>query len=70
MVGKIEIYYSPEVADFIDNLAHVLYTQEYFGFIEDANNYVDKLVFKIETNIHKLKHHQQIIAINRLVNTM
>ncbi len=39
----IDVIISSEVADYLDELAYKLYLKGYFGFIETAIEYVDKL---------------------------
>lgn len=41
-----------EVADYLDELAYKLYLKGYFGFIESAIEYVDKLTDDVHKNIH------------------
>ena len=43
----------PEVVDYLDGLIHKLYQKGYFGFIESAKEYVDKLTDDIYLNIDK-----------------
>lgn len=43
MVGKIKVVFTPQVIDFLDNLVQILYKDEYFGFIESAEDYVSKI---------------------------
>ena len=49
MVGEIKVFISPAVVDYLDTLVYQLYKKEYFGFIEDAETYVDKIYDFIET---------------------
>lgn len=47
----------PEVAEYLDELTNVLYNKGYFGFIESAKDYTDRLTDYIVDNIsHKTKH--------------
>ena len=46
----------PEVYGYLEELVNVLYENGYFGFEDDAIEYVKDLVFDIEKNLHtKLK---------------
>jgi len=50
------VVYAPEVIDYIDDLAYILYQKGYFGFLDSAKEYTDRLTFDIENSIHtKLK---------------
>lgn len=51
MVGKIEIIYSEEFIVFLDELTKTLYDLGYFGFVEDAEFYVEKIYDFISANI-------------------
>lgn len=53
MVGQIKIIYSSNFRDYIDELAQVLYKIGYFGFLEDAHKYIDKIYDFIDENIDK-----------------
>ena len=52
MVGKIVIF-SNEVSDKLDEIAEILYKNHYFGFVEDADLYVEKIHNYIYDNIDK-----------------
>ncbi len=43
MVEKINISYSKFAIDFLDELIFILYNENYFGFIENAESYVDEI---------------------------
>lgn len=51
MVGKIEIIISPPVIAYLNDLVIVLYKEEYFGFIETAEEYVSKIYESIENSL-------------------
>ena len=53
-MGKIVVQYIPEVENYLDNLIEILFYKEYFGFIESANNYVDRIIDFIDFNIAKI----------------
>ena len=53
MVGKIEIVYSENFRNYLDELAQLLYQKNYFGFIEDVDHYIDKIYDYINNNIDK-----------------
>jgi hypothetical protein len=42
-VEKINISYSKFAIDFLDELIFILYNENYFGFIENAESYVDEI---------------------------
>lgn len=44
----MEIIYDSLVNDYLSDLIGILYEKEYFGFLENAEEYVDKLVYKFE----------------------
>ncbi|MFA9186865.1 hypothetical protein AAGV33_04885 [Flavobacterium sp. FBOR7N2.3] len=58
MVGKVKVIITPKVIDYLDDLVRILYKEEYFGFIESAEDYVsniyDAIPDSIKLNIHKL----------------
>ncbi|WP_379963530.1 hypothetical protein [Epilithonimonas sp. UC225_85] len=53
MVGKIEIIYSQNFIDYIDELTLVLYKLNYFSFLESAYQYTDKIYDFVDENIDK-----------------
>ena len=53
MVGEIKIIYSKDFVDDLDDITKILYKYDYFGFIEDADFYVDKIYHYLEKNIDK-----------------
>lgn len=53
---KIIISYTPEVEQYLNNLIDILFNKEYFGFIENAIEYVVNIINDIEINIHNKKH--------------
>ena len=56
MVGKIKIVITPVVIGFLDDLVRILYREEYFGFIESAEDYVSKIYDAIDENIRLSSH--------------
>lgn len=42
-MGKVKIEILPEVIDYLNNLTQVLFEQEYFGFEETAQQYVQNI---------------------------
>src|SRR5690606_35191368 len=48
---KSTIIFTPEFIEKTDNLAFVMFLEEYFGFLEDAEKYVDKIYDYIEDSI-------------------
>jgi hypothetical protein len=53
MVGKIEVIFTPEVIQYLDDLVVTLYKKEYFGFIESAEDYVSDIHKEILERIKK-----------------
>lgn len=51
MVQQVEIIYTVGFYEATDNLIQLLHSEGYFGFIEDAENYVDSIYDFIENNI-------------------
>lgn len=56
MVGKIKVFFTPYVIEFLDDLVRVLYKKEYFGFIETAEEYVLKIYDAVPENIKSSTH--------------
>ena len=56
MVGKIDVLISLDVILFLDDLINQLYNKEYFGFIDSADHYVDKIYDFMENDIHTFPH--------------
>ncbi len=52
------IFVSPGVSNFLKQLVWVLYSEEYFGFEEDANRYVSRLRDAIYNDLPHLTHYQ------------
>ena len=48
---KINVYYKQEVALYFNQLIFELYEKEYFGFLEDAIDYKNKIIDFIDKNI-------------------
>lgn len=48
---KGTIIFTPEFIEITDNLAFIMFLEEYFGFLEDAEKYVDKIYDYIEESI-------------------
>lgn len=53
MVGEIEVIYTSNFRDYVDELAQVLYKIGYFGFLENAHRYTDRIYDFIDYNIDK-----------------
>lgn len=56
MVGKIKVVFTPHVINFLDDLVHILYKKEYFGFVETAEEYVSKIYDVVPENIKSSTH--------------
>ncbi|WP_179009347.1 hypothetical protein [Winogradskyella forsetii] len=50
-MGEVIIYYRPQVITYVNELVFSLYKNHYFGFMEDALSYKDKLLDFIDNNI-------------------
>ena len=50
-MAEVKIYYKPVVVNYINDLVFQLYEKEYFGFLENAIEYKDKLLYFINENI-------------------
>ncbi len=58
MVGEIKVIYTPHVIAYLDELVRVLYKEEYFGFIESAEDYVVRIYDAVSESI-KLSSHKK-----------
>ena len=56
MVGEIGVIYTPEVIRYLDDLVITLYKEEYFGFIESAEEYVSNIYKEVPERIKKSPH--------------
>lgn len=66
MVGKIEVIFTPEVIRYLDNLVITLYKEEYFGFIEFADEYVSNIYDAVPERIKKSPHKKTPVSIKYL----
>ena len=57
-MGKINVIYTPHVIAYLDELVRVLYKEEYFGFIDSAEDYVVRIYDAVSENI-KLSSHKR-----------
>ena len=46
----------PEVIEYLDNLVDILFEKNYFGYAEDAIDYVEELRYEIKTKLHTKLH--------------
>ncbi|OHT43242.1 hypothetical protein [Flavobacterium tructae] len=51
-----KVIFEKEVLDYFDDLVFALFKEEYFGFPESAQNYVDKIVVFIISDISSFPH--------------
>ncbi len=51
-----EVIFSNQVLQELEDLALVLFHEEYFGYVESAFSYVDKLIDYVEVNINTFPH--------------
>lgn len=58
MVGEIEVIFTSYVIRYLDDLVVALYKNEYFGFIESAENYVSNIYDAVPERI-KTTHHKK-----------
>lgn len=49
----MNVVFSPEIAEYLDELTYKLYLKGYFSYIESAKEYVNKLTDDVHQNIHK-----------------
>ena len=49
----MKILYDPNVEEYLIELSQILYDKEYFGFIEDAKQYVRDIIFEINLSLDK-----------------
>jgi hypothetical protein len=66
VVGKIKIIYTRQFIEYLDNLARVLYSKEYFGFIESAEFYIDRIYDFVDENILSFPSKKTPIQIQHL----
>ena len=55
-MGKVKIEILPEVIDYLNNLTQILFDQEYFGFEETAQQYVQNIYDFMEYEIVNFPH--------------
>ncbi|NRD22281.1 hypothetical protein HNV10_03450 [Winogradskyella litoriviva] len=60
---KVTVYYRPQVTTYINELVYSLYKRDYFGFMEDAIIYKDKLIDFIENNISNFPYKNTPLAL-------
>jgi len=48
---RIEILYNPEVEDFLFDLVYILFKNDYFSYLENAEKYKDNIIDFVENNI-------------------
>ena len=53
---QIEVYYKKEIVTYLDDLVLQLYKADYFGFMQSAIDYKDKLIDYIEAHISVFPH--------------
>ncbi|KQB40558.1 hypothetical protein [Flavobacterium aquidurense] len=51
-----KVIFKDAVLDYFDNLVYTLFKEEYFGFEESAQNYKDKIVSFMISNISSFPH--------------
>jgi hypothetical protein len=60
----------PEVEEYLEDLGQVLYEKEYFGFEEEAIEYVEDLVYDIKKNLPILQHKPAPAYFHRFVTNI
>lgn len=60
---KVVLQYSENAINYLDELIFILYTQEYFGFIENAERYIDNIYDAIEIAIQRKQYKSTPIAL-------
>lgn len=48
----MSVLFTPRVEDYLLTLVTKLYEKEYFSYLENAENYVEDIVFEIKNNIY------------------
>ena len=66
MVGKEKIINSQRVIVYLDKLVQTLYLNDYFSFLESAQNYVGKIYDFINENLQSSKHYESPIELKYL----
>lgn len=61
-----KIIFENSVLEYFDNLVFALFEDEYFGFPESAQNYIDKIVGFIISNISTFPHKKTPASIQYL----
>lgn len=56
MVGKIEVVFTQNIIDYLDDLVQILYKKEYFEFIESAEKYVAAIYDSVPGKLKATKH--------------
>lgn len=56
MGQKVEIAFYAPVLDHLDQLSYTLYENDYFGFIDSAIDYIDRMIDNIVSNILASSH--------------
>ncbi|MFH7016931.1 hypothetical protein [Flavobacterium sp. FlaQc-47] len=51
-----KVIFEKAVLEYFDNLVYALFKKEYFGFAESAQNYTDKILNFIISNISSFPH--------------
>lgn len=51
-----KIIFENNVLEYFDNLVYTLFKEEYFGFSESAQNYIDKIVDFIISSVSSFPH--------------
>lgn len=65
-MDEVKIYYKPEVEEFINELVYILYLNDYFGFLDAAIRYKDKIIDFIEENISTFPHRPTPFMLRKL----
>ncbi|KAF2511874.1 hypothetical protein [Flavobacterium foetidum] len=51
-----KVIFADSVLEYFDNLVFILFEEEYFGFVESAQIYTNKIVDYIKSNISTFPH--------------
>lgn len=65
-MGQINVVFTTNVVKYLDELVHVLYKEEYFGFIDSAEQYVVKIYDYVTDNIHQRSHYFSPLSLKYL----
>ena len=48
----MKVLFLPEIREYLKELSYLLYEKHYFSFLDSAENYMEELIFNVETTLH------------------